>query len=116
MASGNGASPKKSLEQVAAELRRRLEEQIGKERTEAIWRDPAAVELVVENEDEAAAVAETLLRAWTELPEEEKSKPSRRGSGFRRGLQIAMLAAVAVWSLSLLRKMGGRQETGGADT
>lgn len=106
MASGNGSNPEKSVEQIATELRQRLEQQIGRDRTEAIWRDPAAVEQVVENEDEAAAVAETLMRAWTELPDEEPSNPVKRSAGFRRGLQVAMLAAVAVWSLSLLRKMG----------
>jgi hypothetical protein len=110
MASGNGSKPKKTLEQVAAELRERLESQVGRERAEEIWRDPAAVERVVTDDIEAAAVAETLMRAWTELPDEQPER--RRGSSFRRGLQIALLAAVAVWSLSLLRKLGGGQSEG----
>ena len=106
MPSGNGSKPQKSVRQVAAELRQRLESQIGRERADAIWQDPTAVERVVQNDEEAAAVAETLMRAWAELPEEEKSEPERRRGGFRRGLQIALVATVAVWSLSLLRRMG----------
>lgn len=107
MTSGNGSRPQKSLEQVAAELRERLESQVGRERAEEIWRDPTAVERVVTDDVEAAAVAETLMRAWTDLPQEQPGR--RRASAFRRGLQIALVAAVAVWSLSLLRKLGGGQ-------
>jgi hypothetical protein len=107
--SGNGARPHKTAEDVAIELRRRLEHRLGRERTEAIWQDPANVQQVIEGEDEAAAVAETLLRALHDLPEEEKPR-RRRGSGFRRGLQIALVAAISVWALSILRKSRGSNE------
>lgn len=109
--SGNGAKPQKSAEEVASELRQRLERQLGPERTEAIWRDPASVQEVVKGEDEAAAVAETILRAWRDLPEEEPPGHPRRRSGFRRGLRLALVAAVAVWSVSLLKRARqGREE------
>ena len=103
-ASGNGAKPHKSSEEVAAELRQRLERQLGRERTEAIWRDPTSVQQVVEGEEEASAVAGIILQAWRDLPEEEQPGRPRRGSGFRRGLRLALAAAVAVWTLSILKK------------
>lgn len=102
--SGNGAKPSKSSAEVAAQLRERLESRLGQERTEEIWQDPANIQEVVKGEDEAAAVAEIMLNAWRDLPDE-RSQPSRRRSGFRRGLRIALIAAVAVWSVSLLRRL-----------
>ncbi len=109
MSSGNGTKPTKTNEQLATELRERLESRLGRERTDAIWRDPANVEHVVEGESEAAAVAEIMLSAWRELPAGEAA-PSRRRSRFRRGLRIAVITAVAVWGLSILRKTRGGQE------
>jgi hypothetical protein len=110
MSSGNGSKPRKSAEQVASELRKQLEQQLGRDRTDAIWRDPTNVHEVVEGEDEAAAVAETILRALHDLPEEEPA-PRRRGrSGFRRGLQIALIAAISVWALSIIKKARGGNE------
>lgn len=106
--SGNGAKPNKSNEQVATELRERLESRLGRDRTDAIWRDPANIEQVVEGEGEAAAVAEIILKAWHDLPEE-TATPTRRRSGFRRGLRLALFAALGVWALSLLRKARGTQ-------
>lgn len=100
---GNGHSPEKTTEQVAAELRQRLEGELGRERTEAIWRDPANVEQVIADDEEAASVAGIILQAWKDLPQENDGQP-RRHSGFRRGLQIALLAAVTVWAVSLLRR------------
>ncbi len=102
--SGNGAKPHKSSEQVAAELRQRLERELGHERTEAIWRDPTNIQEVVRDESEAASVAGIILQAWKDLPTEERSGRSRRRSGFRRGLQLALIAAIAVWAFSLLNK------------
>lgn len=104
--SGNGAKPPKSSKEVAAALRQRLESQLGRERTEAIWRHPASIQEVVEGE-EAAAVAEIILQAWRDLPEEEASG---RRSGFRRGLRLALVAAVAVWAVSALNKARHGQE------
>ena len=109
--SGNGAKPSKSSAQVATELRERLESRLGRDRTDAIWRDPANIEQVVEGEGEAAAVAEIILKAWRDLPED-AATPSRRGSGFRRGLRLALVAAFGVWALSLLRKARGTQDDG----
>ena len=104
MSAGNGAKPHKSAEEVAAELRHQLERQLGRERTEAIWRDPTNVQQVVQGEEEAAAVAQTILRALSDLPAEEPADQPRRRSSFRRGLRIALIAAVAVWALSVLNK------------
>ena len=106
--SGNGAKPSKSNEQVATELRERLESRLGRDRTDAIWRDPSNIEQVVEGAGEAAAVAEIILKAWRDLPEEEAT-PARRSSGFRRGLRLALVAALGVWALSLRRKARGPQ-------
>ncbi|MCH7812065.1 MAG: hypothetical protein IH958_05495 [Chloroflexi bacterium] len=102
--SGNGATPGKSTEQVAAELRRRLEEQLGRDRTEAIWRDPNSVPDVVQDEHEAASVAQIFLQAWKELPEEGAAEQPRRRSGFRRGLRLALIAAVGVWAMSFVKR------------
>lgn len=111
-ASGNGAKPSKNTAQVAADLRQRLERRLGTERTDEIWQDPSNIQEVVKGEDEAAAVAEIMLNAWRALPSEEPSQPQQKRSGFRRGLQIALVAAVAVWSLSILRRLreGGNDE------
>ena len=103
-ASGNGANPHKTLEEVAAELRRRLEGQLGRERTEAIWRDPNNVPKVLRDEGEAASVAGIILQAWKDLPEEGPSDRPRRRSGFRRGLRLALIAAIGFWALSLRNK------------
>jgi hypothetical protein len=103
MAQGNGTKPSKTAEQVAAELRQRLERQLGRERTEAIWRDPTNVQAVVQDEGEAAAVAQTLIHALDDLPAEKEPEPHRR-SAFRRGLQIALIAAVAVWAMAVVNK------------
>ena len=100
----NGRKPNKSTEQVAAELRERLEGRLGQERTEAIWRDPTSVREVLQDEDEAASVAGIILEAWRDLPEEASSDAPRRRSGFRRGLRLALIAAIAVWALSILNK------------
>ena len=105
--SGNGAHPSKSPEQVATEMRERLERMLGTQRAEQVWRDPAAIQEVVQDENEAAAVAEIMFRAWKDLPDEEQTPDRPQRSRFRRGLQIAMIAAVAVWSLSILRRMRG---------
>ncbi len=110
--SGNGAKPNKSSEQVATELRERLESRLGRDRTDAIWRDPSNIEQVVEGEGEAAAVAEIILKAWRDLPDEDATPTTRRRSGFRRGLQLALVAAFGVWALSLLRKARGPQDDG----
>ena len=105
-AAGNGTKPQKTAEEIAAELRQRLESRIGRERTEAIWRNPTNLQEVVQGEEEASDVAEIMLRAWRDLPEEEPGRPRRR-SGFRRGLRLALITAVAVWSLSILRRIRG---------
>ena len=99
----NGATPNKTTEEVAAELRQRLESRLGSERTEAIWRDPTSVQEMLQGEDEAASVAGIILQAWRDLPEEESARPRRR-SGFRRGLRLALIAAVAVWAASIINK------------
>ncbi len=105
--SGNGAAPQRSTEQVAGELRHRLEDRLGHDRTEAIWSDPANVQQVLRDEAEAASVAGMILQAWKDLPEEEPSGGRRpRRSGFRRGLQVALIAANAVWAASILRRAG----------
>ena len=108
--SGNGRKPHKSTEEVASDLRRRLERELGRERTEAIWRDPTSVQQVVQGEEEAAAVAETILRALQDLPAEEPSGRPRRRSAFRSGLRLALIAAVAVWALSILSKVREGQQ------
>ena len=108
---GNGSKPDKSTEEVATELRQRLEHQLGRERTDAIWRDPKNIGQVIDDDEEAASVAGIILQAWKELPQERGSNPSRTHSGFRRGLQIALITAVAVWAVALLR----RARQGGAE-
>jgi hypothetical protein len=104
--SENGVKPQKSTEQVATELRQRLESRLGSERTEAIWQDPTHVQDVVEGEEEAASVAGMILEAWKDLPAEQEEAPveRKRGKGFRRGLRLALIAAVAVWAVSVLNK------------
>ncbi len=105
MARANGAKPGKSTEEVATELRGRLERQLGRERTEAIWQDPTSVQDVLKDEGEAASVAGIILNAWRELPEEEDASASpRRRSGFRRGLRLALIAAISVWAVSIVNK------------
>ena len=107
----NGATPNKTTEEVAAELRQRLESRLGSERTEAIWRDPTSVQEMLHDGDEAASVAGIILQAWRDLPEEEESARPRRRSGFRRGLRLALIAAVAVWAGSIINKARqGREE------
>ena len=109
--SKDGRKPDKSTEQVAAELRERLEERLGAERTEAIWRNPTSVRDVLQDEEEASSVASIILEAWRDLPEEASSDAPRRRSGFRRGLRLALIAAIAVWALSILSKARhGREE------
>ena len=103
--SGNGAKPTRSSQEVASELRQRLEGRLGRERTDEIWQDPANVREVVRGEEEAAAVAEIMLNAWRDLPSDEPSAPVRRRSGFRRGLRIALITAIAIWSFSILRRL-----------
>lgn len=114
MARTNGAKPIKSTEEVATELRGRLEQQLGPERTEAIWQDPTSVQDVLKGEGEAASVAGIILNAWRELPkdEEETSATPRRRSGFRRGLRLALIAAISVWAVSIVNKarQGGRED------
>jgi hypothetical protein len=105
--SGNGRTPHKTTEEIAAELRQRLERELGRERTETIWSDPASIQAVIDDDEEAASVAGIFLQAWKELPAEESEPPSRRHAGFRRGLQLALLACVAVWAVALLRKARG---------
>lgn len=102
--SKNGRTPRKTTEAVAAELRRRLEQRLGSERTDAIWQDPTNVRDVLEDEEEAASVAGMILQAWRDLPEDEPSVPPKRRSAFRRGLRLALIAAVAVWAISILNK------------
>ena len=106
MSSGNGKTPEKTPEQVATELRERLEDRLGQEKTDSIWQDPTHVQDVVEGESEAADVAEIMLKAWQDLPsvEHEPASPRRR-SRFRRGLQIAMIAAMAVWAVSMMKRL-----------
>jgi hypothetical protein len=103
----NGRTPGKSTEEVAAELRERLRGELGAERTDAIWRDPSNVERVVESDEEAASVAGIILQAWDDLPQESPEVDPRH-MAFRRGLQIAVLAALGVWAFALLRR--ARQE------
>lgn len=111
---GNGRKPQKSTEEVAAELRQRLERELGQERTEAIWSDPTSIEKVIDDDEEAASVAGIFLQAWNDLPSEAGDTRSRRHAGFRRGLQIALLACVGVWAFALLRKTrGGGTGSGG---
>ena len=100
----NGATPNKTTEEVAAELRERLESRLGTERTEAIWRDPTSVQEMLQDEGEAASVAGIMLQAWRDLPAEESSDRPQRRSGFRRGLRLALIAAVAVWAGSIISK------------
>jgi hypothetical protein len=117
--SKNGAKPQKSAEEVAVQLKERLVDQLGEERTAAIWRDPTQVEQVVEGEDEAASVAEILKDAYDELPaetEEPVEQKRGRGRAFRRGLQIAIIAAMAVWAMSVIKKQrAGSDEVGAPD-
>ena len=109
--SGNGAKPTKTAGQVAAELRERLEDKLGTEKTDAIWQDPANVQDVVEGESEAADVAEIMLKAWQDLSEEdEPAAPKRRSSRFRSGLKIALVAAVAVWAVSIMKRVRSPDE------
>ena len=108
--SGNGANPHKSTEEVAAELRQRLEGQLGRERTEAIWQDPTNVREVLQDGEEAASVAGIILQAWRDLPEEGPEDRPRRRSGFRRGLRLALIAAIAVWAVSTVNKARRGQE------
>lgn len=113
MSSGNGKTPSKTPEQVATELRERLEDRLGQEKTAAIWQDPTNVQDVVQGESEAADVVEIMLKAWQELPgEEEKPAAPRKRSRFRRGLQVALIAAVAVWAVSMMKRLrsSGEQE------
>ena len=109
-ASGNGANPHKSTEEVAAELRQRLEGRLGLERTEAIWQDPTIVQEVLQDGEEAASVAGILLQAWQDLPDEGPADHPRRRSGFRRGLRLALIAAIAVWAVSTVNKARRGQE------
>jgi hypothetical protein len=112
--SKNGAAPTKTAEEVAVELKERLENELGAEKTAAIWRDPTQVEQVVEGAESAASVAGILKDALDELPsetEEAVEEKRGRGRGFRRGLQIAIVAAVAVWAMSVIKK----QRAGSAD-
>jgi hypothetical protein len=104
--SKNGVTAQKSAEQVAVELKSRLESELGTERTAAIWSDPTQVEQVVEGEDEAASVVGILKEAYDELPAEADEPEKKRGGGrgFRRGLQIAIIAALAVWAVSVIKK------------
>ena len=106
MSSGNGKTPAKTPEQVAIELRERLENRLGQEKTDAIWQDPTNVQDVVEGETEAADVVEIMLKAWQDLPgdEDEPAAPRKR-SRFRRGLQVALIAAVAVWAVSMMKRL-----------
>jgi len=108
--SGNGSRPHRTTEEVAAELRQQLERRLGRERTEAIWRDPTSVQQVVQGEEEAADVAETFLRALNDLPADEPTGRPRRRSAFRSGLRLALIAAVAVWALSILSKVREGQQ------
>jgi hypothetical protein len=110
--SGNGSTPERTTAKVAAELRRRLEGRLGRERTEEIWRDPSNVQNVLKDEDEAASVAGMMLQAWKDLPEEESKDGRRHQGGFRRGLRLAIIAAVAVWAVSLLQKSRRPEEEG----
>ena len=110
MSTGNGAKPTKTAEQVAIELRGRLEEKLGTERTDAIWQDPTNVQDVVAGEGEAADVAEIMLKAWQDLTVEDEPAAPRRRSRFRRGLQIAIIAAVAVWAVSLMKRVRSTDE------
>lgn len=103
--SGNGAKPNRSSQEVASELRQQLERRLGRDRTDEIWQDPANVQQVVHGEEEAAAVAEIMLNAWRDLPADEPSVPARKRSGFRRGLRIAMVMAIAVWSINTVRRL-----------
>ncbi|MCH8850098.1 MAG: hypothetical protein IIC89_04655 [Chloroflexi bacterium] len=103
--SGNGTKPSRSSQEVASELRQRLERRLGRERTDEIWQDPANVREVVQGEEEAAAVTEIMLNAWRDLPADEPSEPGRKRSGFRRGLRIALIMAIAVWSFNTVRRL-----------
>lgn len=107
---GNGRKPHKSTEEVASELRQRLERELGHERTEAIWRDPTSIEQVIDDDEEAASVAGIILQAWKDLPSEANEPRAHRHSGFRRGLQLALLACVAVWAVALLKKSRGGEQ------
>jgi hypothetical protein len=113
--SGNGSSPEQTTAKVATELRRRLEGRLGRERTEEIWRDPSNVQKVLKDEDEAASVAGMMLQAWKELPEEESKDGRKRQGGFRRGLRLAIIAAMAVWAVSLLKKARQPGDEGSTD-
>ncbi len=106
-ASGNGSKPTKTPEQVATELRERLVDKLGTEKTDAIWQDPANVQDVVEGESEAADVAEIMLKAWKDLPGDEEPASGKRRSAFRTGLRIALIAAVAVWAVSIMKRVRG---------
>ena len=111
MSSGNGTTPAKTPEQVAAELRERLEDRLGQEKTDAIWQDPTNVQEVVEGESEAADVAEIMLKAWQDLPGDESEEAApRKHSRFRRGLQVALIAAVAVWAVAMMKRLRSSDE------
>jgi hypothetical protein len=106
MSSWNGKTPEKTPEQVATELRERLEHRLGQEKTDSIWEDPTNVQDVIHGEREAADVAEIMLKAWQELPSDESGPATpRKRSRFRRGLQIAMIAAMAVWAVSMMKRL-----------
>ena len=114
MSSGNGKTPAKTPEQVAIELRERLENRLGQEKTDAIWQDPTNVQDVVEGESEAADVVEIMLKAWQDLPgnEDEPAAPRKRAR-FRSGLQGALIAAVACWAVSMVEGLGRAGEPAG---
>ena len=108
-ASGNGASPEKTPDPVATELRGRLEDRLGQEKTDAIWQDPTSVQDIVEGE--AADVAEIVLKAWQNLPDDEAEPPApRKRSRIRRVLRFALLVAVAVCAFSIMKRVRSSSE------
>ena len=57
-------------------------------------------------------MAEIMLKAWQDLPgdQDEPATPRKR-SRFRRGLRIALIAVVAVWAVSMMKRLRSSGES-----
>ena len=53
-----------------------------------------------------------MLKAWQDLPgdQDEPATPRKR-SRFRRGLRIALIAVVAVWAVSMMKRLRSSGES-----
>jgi len=111
MASGNGTKPAKTPEEVTLDLRSRLEDKLGAEKTQAIWQDPHAVQTVIEGESEAADVAEIALAAWRDIspPDEEPEPEPKKRSRLGRLVRLLVFVAIIIAIISALK---GRDDSG----